>query len=337
MIGDRIVNILKKTVEAHERIRKLTEELGKVTDETSSLSPMEIETKLTEEIEYIRDLVKLSANRLRTSPTSIIFGKYDIATIDSVKKILDHIEEFDPKVYKNGRVAIFGKPAIVIIPGTGNGVYDWKNNALIIPTIPYTTLLTSVVSALVEYRIDVDEEKKLMFSYSQIKEYAGIKSVWKLRENFLKDYIIWMNQEYQGYKVLKSDVRNWFEHEIGPNKNQAITPLCYESFSMSQKQYEELVEQLEAKTSNEDLKDPEAWFGNGIISCQNEKWEQAVEYFKKTIELEPTHPQGLYNLGFACMKANRKPDAVDYFKQYLIKNPSGWWTGVARDHLNRLR
>lgn len=336
-IGEKIEDFARDIIARKERLNKYKKELEKITEESLRLSPVEIEMRLTEEVDYLRDLVRLSANRLRVEPMSVVYGRNNIATNRDVTENMERIYEFDPLLYKNSRVSIFGKPSIVVVPGKGNGLYDWKNNALIIPAMPYTSIDVSVTNAVVEYKIDVDEEKSMMHSYNQIKEYAGIKSVWALKEKFTKDYTIWMISEYKGYKIFSRDVRAWFEREIGPSKNEIAIPARYATFSLSQKEYDDLFDEILEKSDTTGKKDADVWFRLGVMYAQEEKWGKAVEAFSKCVRIKPDHKFGLYNQALCCLKNSMKQDASNLFKQYIKINPSSWWAGVARDYLMKMK
>ncbi len=337
LIGSKVDEKIRKTVDSRERVRKLREDLEKVTEESSLLTPAEVSLRLGEEIDYIRDLTKLSSNRCRCEPISVLHGMQDMITPEAVAEVLDRVDEFDPYLYRNDRVANIGRPAVLLVPGKGNGLYDWKNNALVIPLMPVMGADVSVISAVVEFRIDIDEEKKVMYSYNQIKEYAGIKSGWALRQRFVKDYTIWMLSESKGYRLLSRDVRTWFEHEIGPGKNEVIVPLKYAMFQFNQKQFDEVFSSLQLKTSTEGSNDPEAWFGLGIIHAQREKWDKAEEAFSRSVSLAPAEPRPMYNLALSCWKNGKKQDAIKHFTNYIKLNPASWWSAVAREHIMKLK
>lgn len=52
-----------------------------------------------------------------------------------------------------------------------------------------------------------------------------------------------------------------------------------------------------------------------------EKYEFAVEWLKKTIELDPKRSVAYLNLGDALAKLNRNADARDAYKKYLELAP----------------
>lgn len=336
-INKKILGLFEDKINQNTQIDRLEKDLSRLTEETSSLSPMEIESMIEEEMSYIRNLVRLSANRLRTDSMSVLYGKAEAATRDAVKRIMERVDEFDPRLYKNTSVNIYGMPSVVIIPGYGNGLYDWKSNALVIPVMPYTTLEVSVLSAVVEYRIDVDEDKKMIFGYNQLKEYSGIKSMWALRDKFLKDYTTWMVQEYKGYKVLKKEVRQWFEYEIGPNRNEMIVPFQYAPFRMSHKEMSERMKECTEKTESGTCGDENVWFEMGIFLGQQGKWDKASNAFLKAWQLNENFSRALYNLAFSSMKLALKNDTAKYFNEFIKRNPSSWWSGIARDHLLKSR
>lgn len=335
-ISKRINDTVAAIIASEEKKRQMEDKLSKLTDELAKLTPAEVENRLTEEVDYLRDMVRLSANRLRSEPMSPLMGNCDLITHEDVARVMERVDEFDPLLFKNARFAIAGPPRVVIVPGKGNGLYDWKNNALIIPTVPYCGIDHSLVSAIVEYRIDVDEEKKMMNSYQQIKEHSGIKSVWALRQKFMKDYTVWMTSEYSGYKVLKKDVRAWFEHDIGPSKNEIIMPVTFAPFFQSKDEYDEMSKSLRKKAEDGDPS-PDDWYRLGVVEARDENWGKAVECFQNCVEKNQDHRFGLYNLALTCRKNGMKTDGIAHFNRFVRKYPSSWWAGVARDHLMAMR
>ncbi|MEW6041867.1 MAG: hypothetical protein AB1633_10125, partial [Elusimicrobiota bacterium] len=277
------VNILIDEIIASEsKEQKLKKELESLNNEWLTLSPMEIKSRVDEMLDYFKGLMILSSKRVRATPFSVLTGKFRPTMKWQIKELLNRIEEYDPKVFRNERVSYMGPPKIVVIPGYGNGIYDWKNNAMLIPSIPYSKLEDSLYMAIVEYKLDMDEDKLLLTSYNKIEDYKGIRSFFALKERFAKDYAIYMAFETRGYKVLEKSVRDWFLHEIAPSRNEIKLPMKYD-FSVSTREvFDKMKLELKQREKDKTASD-EDYYGLAMIFSQEDDLDTGIEYLCKTI------------------------------------------------------
>lgn len=326
-------------LEQEESLAKLESDLGQLNQEVKDLSPIEIAYKVRKEIEYLRDLIKLSSKRSHAENRSILSSTDKPITIAHLTEAIDRVIEFDPNIFKNDRINILGQPQILLIPGSGNTVYDWKNNKLIVPLIPISgNYMASIATGFIEYRLDADEEKKLITSYNSIPEMKTIKSIIQLRQNLMKDYIIWMTSEYSGYRILAKNTKEWFEREIAPDRNNIFTPMEYQSYRLSSDEYKKLFSEVESnlylgldRSSEKDL-----WVGS-ILYYQQGRYDKSYELLTALMKREPTDTFVLFNLGQTGMKLMRKNESIQAFTDYCAKNPQGWWSKIARDQIRKLQ
>lgn len=66
----------------------------------------------------------------------------------------------------------------------------------------------------------------------------------------------------------------------------------------------------------------------GLVHQEEGEYEEAIRMFRKAYELIP-HPQLLYNIGLAHSMAGHRQSALDYFRQYLAREPEGQWRAEA--------
>ncbi|MFH0922359.1 MAG: hypothetical protein V1913_18595 [Fibrobacterota bacterium] len=334
--SEEIHDLAVEIVDLESKRNKKEEELKNLVDQTATLSPKEIEASINEMLDYFKGLMILSSKRVKAEPLAVAAGKSRPTTKAALKKVIQMIEEFDPKVFKNDRVKYLGLPKFVILPGFGNGLYDWKNNAILIPTQPCTRLEESVFAGVVEYKLDMDDDKALLMSYNKLEDNKGIKSHLRLKERFAKDYAIFMGQETRGYKVLKGDARAWFNHEIAPNRFEIKIPLEFDPIAMPQEAYNTLVAALNEKVAK-GTAGYRDFYGLGIIANYNEAHEKAIDYFKKSYETAPDFIDALFNLAVTQMKKQMRREAAATFTEYIKKSPQNWWTGVCQEHLMKLK
>lgn len=335
----RISQLFVISIKCTDDITKKEIELDKIDKIQSSISPIEMENRIKSEIEYLRDMVKLSAKRLHMESCPILRQNSKYFTQKELANCLDRILEFDPRVFKNDRVPLFGNPSVLLVPGNGNGLYDWKNNRIVIPTIPPNgNFMSSIATAVIEYRLDVDEDKKLLTSYQKLPAMKNVKSIITLRETLTRDYIKWMTSEYQGFKVLEKESRIWFEREIAPNRNEIFCPPQYQPSSLSSKEFRILMEDVESKLSSDSsVQNINNIWAASILNYQQGDFVKSIKYLNTLLTLNPEHIFGYYNLGIVGMKIPQKQDAIRGFNEFSKRKPQSWWATVARDHVRRLQ
>lgn len=337
--NSQINDLFQKSINCLNTIAKKKNELDTIKSEESTLSALEVENRVRSELEYLRDLVKLCAKRLRIEHCSILRPDSKFYTIKDLCLCFDRILEFDPSVFNNDRVSIFGKPYILVVPGNGYGLYDWKYNRFIIPMVPQNgDFMTSIATAIIEYRLDVDVDKQLLTSYQKLPEQKGIRSLYALRSSLTNDYIKWMSSEYFGYKVLEKETRKWFEHEIAPSKTDIFCPPQFQPFALSTEEFRGRLKSIEEKLKDAQTNplEEDLWTAC-ILNYQQGKFKDSFKYINELLAIYPDHLFGYYNLGIIGMKTTYKQDAIKGFKEFMNRNPQSWWASVAREHIRRLQ
>ncbi|MDR3012841.1 MAG: hypothetical protein LBU70_06490 [Chitinispirillales bacterium] len=321
--------------------KKITDELENLQKKTSEMSPGEIEARLTDEIEYIRDLVRLSAKRLSLDPFPLIRPEDKLFSLSTLSKNLSQITEFDPYIFKNDRVPLFGRPYVLLVPGTGNAIYDWKNNCIIMPTIaPGGNFMGSLATGIIEYRLDVDDSKALLTSFNQLPDLKTMRSIIALKARLIKEYIIWMTSEYNGFRILSKESKKWFEQEIGPSRNDIYTPLEFQGYALTTSEFNSLLdgamERIEkAEKQGKEASPDDLWIG-GLLQYQIGKPEKALPLLEEYVKAEPNDLKALYNLGFIAMKQMNRTLAREAFSAYCKLDTQSWWSKLVRDHLRNL-
>ena len=328
-----------KIIDCEDAIDKKRRDISELAKKQMEISPLEVEAELRKELEYVRDLIKLSANRLHCESCPVLRPEDKYFSMAELCSCLDRVIEFDPAIFNNSRVAVFGIPSVLLAPGGGNAVYDWKNNLIIVPMVPPTGgFMASIAFGMIEYRLDVDEDKQLLASYNKLPQHKDVKSIFSLKNELTKDYITWMTSEYKGYKVLPKEIRKWFEHEIAPDKNEISMPLELRPFLLAGEAFTAACKNVEASIKDGLALGPESalWQG-GILNYQQGKFERSLELFKAALAKNPGHIGALFNAAQTCMKLMRKQEAVDFFNEYYKRNPQSWWAGVSMEQIRRLQ
>ena len=291
-----------------------------------SIDLLEAQVAQKEELKKLRTFMEVAARRGRGRPSCVPLSRVDLATPRSICDALALIEEYDPKLFHNNLVYRNGHPTVIIVPGFGEGRYDWSNNTFVIPSIPNVSVVHSVSVAVMMYREDLDhhmQERRLSRAYAEeINENKQIRSGIELRDKLRRDYVLWVTKETHGTRKLSKETRKWFEYYIAPSKREVKNGL-----GLKPEYADDRLSVLQ------DMADPDEniLYQMAVSNFQLERYDKAGEYFQKVYEMNPKNLDALYNLGLSRKMASRS-DARECFIEYMQKARGSWWANVALDY-----
>jgi hypothetical protein len=220
-LGDELEKKVLEDLQLQELALKKEEIVKAHTDWMKSITIKMRETTYKNEMIRLKKYVQMTAKKAQIDPTAVLVNVRDIATKTRVKNAMDLflLENVDPEIFdpKQTRIKQLGLPKLMLVPGSGNAVYDWEKHLFMVPLTPPKSLEESIANALIEFHWDMDEDKSLRESYGQLKIYNKL-SITKLKLQLCKDYIIWATQESKGWKKLDKEVRPWFQVKIAKQK-----------------------------------------------------------------------------------------------------------------------
>ena len=73
---------------------------------------------------------------------------------------------------------------------------------------------------------------------------------------------------------------------------------------------------LALKEMGNDITDPADYYNLGHKAAGEENWDEAISYFRKALELEPTLTDAIYNLAVCYQKAGLLPQAKSTWQSY---------------------
>jgi len=335
-----MIDLLQKIVDLEQVIEKNQANIETVEKLQAELSPIEFENNVRKELEHIRDLTRLSAKRMHLDNCPVLTEGKRYFSCSKIIECLNRILEFDPQIFKNDRVTLFGRPEVIIVPGSGNALYDWQNNVILIPLI-YTAEnpMTSISTGMIEYRLDTDEDKTMLNSYNELPDNKNVRSSIQLKSQLTKDYTVWMTSEYMGYRVLAKSVKEWFEHEIGPNKNEIFIPHTYQPFNFSSADFNKQLRTLEERITTkgvESAENDDLWAGS-IFHYNQGNFQRSYDLLLTLIKRNPANPMIFYNFAQVATKVLQRTNAIKGYTEFMGRLPQCWWTRVAGDHLRNLQ
>ncbi len=185
----------------------------------NSITLAKKEEFFNERLTLLKTMLELIAKRNKIEPTPFLTANLKAKMPDFVFQAIAKFIEADPKVFANKKVRRFGHPTIIFVPGPGNGVYNYDLNALMIPEFPPKDFRDSLISALVLFRWDCDEEREFRDSFNALKPYKRLSFV-DLQRSLIRDYIMYITKEREGYKVFDKEIRDWFTWQVAPKKSE---------------------------------------------------------------------------------------------------------------------
>jgi tetratricopeptide (TPR) repeat protein len=338
-LGTTIEKLFAEIIDLEHENGKRRQMITAIEEKQSTISPAEMEDSISQEWDYLRDMVKLSAKRVQSENAPFLLNVCPLFVSADIRACFDRILEFDPRIFQNDHARSNGKPYILTSPGNGNAIYDWKNNRFIVPLVPPAgNFQASVATAIVEYRFDVDTDKKLLNSFWKIPEHKEIKTLFQIKTKFIKEYITWIVSDTKGYKVLSKDLRKWFEQEIAPSRTDIYVPPELINGAMSADEFNTLmkttISTIERKKNECTVE--ELWTAS-ILTYQSGQFAQAYDYMVALLIKDPAHIFGCYNFAFVSIKTGRKSEAIKAFGEFVKLNPQSWWASVANDYLRKLQ
>ncbi len=220
-IIDELLALTDRVEEAKDLAISIREEQAKDADKRKRYAAKykgkgapELRMEIQEKIKQVRSFSEMSARRSRLVPSP--FFQSSPRELLSLKELDAHLSEMpalDPEIFRTTRLRARGYPRICLVPGKGDGIYDWEEHSLLFPLVPSRSVAQTVAHAFALMRWDADEDRELKDTYASLKDSKG-KSHTGLQEAFVKDYLIWITKETRGYRILPKDKYKWFKWQI---------------------------------------------------------------------------------------------------------------------------
>ncbi len=220
-ITEEILTLTNRIEEAKELAVSIREEQAKDADKRKRYAAKykgkgspELRMEIQEKIKQIRSFSEMSARRSRLVPSPFFQDSpHEILSLEELDTHLSEMPGLDPEVFRTVRLRARGYPRICLVPGKGDGIYDWEEHSLLFPLVPTRSTAQTVAHAFALMRWDADEDRELKDTYASLKDNKG-KSHTGLQEAFVKDYLIWITKETRGYRILPKDKYKWFKWQI---------------------------------------------------------------------------------------------------------------------------
>ncbi|MFW5694354.1 MAG: hypothetical protein ACOCYB_04250 [Alkalispirochaeta sp.] len=231
----RLSNQGRELSRAYAELEKYQDQYNELKSQAEAVGEdiEQVDTKASaEEMGTIRQMAKLCVGR-QGNHFPLLYKQYyrggatGVATRENVNNILADVERLDPSIFartfkmKTTRIV----PNIILIPCYGDLGICWEpferyNRAtsrgrLAIPMYP-KDLRTAVIAALGDLRWQVAKEKAAHYWMEEgltgwyYQWFTEQKLKGDVKDQFIQDYILWINKESEGTQKLDREVRSIF-------------------------------------------------------------------------------------------------------------------------------
>jgi hypothetical protein len=174
---------------------------------------------LKEKILAIKNIIEIISRTNKTDPVIFLTENPQENIPDELFDVTEKVMEFDPGLFENKKVKLYGRPVMILAPGKGRGDYDYHMNVLIIPHFPVKDYIDSMLNALALYRWECDDENKMKNSFSNLKSNKYYTSSSTLMQSFIKNYCVYMSKNIDGGGAVRIsefdfETRAWFTSYI---------------------------------------------------------------------------------------------------------------------------
>jgi len=231
-------------------------ELNKYAECTQSSMPEHKINFLTGKISFLKTIFTQITKHNQIEPILFMIRKIHKNLPDYVFKAMADFAEADNNVFNNKKVKSKGYPSILLVPGSGNGVYNAESDTLVFPMLPLKDFNETVVNAMVLYRWENDENGELRNSFHNRKKYKKA-SFASLQQSLIKEYLVYILYPQVRKRVMDKEIYDWFMVEIAPKKDKGLGPPVIKLFDKNGLKTEVPQVPTEAEKQRQDDKDVE--------------------------------------------------------------------------------
>ena len=325
-----INQLINEKVAFSTKVFRMQEDLNALEKEIETIPVAKIIGHIAENVLRLKTIVSEDVKRVGGETGVFRAPNENVLSINELHDVFTRIAEYDRDMFLNNQAVRFGKPSILLVPGKGNGMYDYRDNLFIIPMIPNFNIVESLSFAFIAYRIHNDLEKKMIRSYGALPLNREIGHRFALIKHLKESYAKWVSSEYEGFRVLEKDERRWFSNNCGPKKEEFYVPLKLIKGGMAGDEYARFIKDLRMKLVMDNCGAEEYWYAS-VISCQQGQYEKSVNQIKKLISMSTEYIFAYFNLGLLYVELNKPDLAYKSFQEFLERNSQSSWARVAQE------
>lgn len=138
--------------------------------------------------------------------------------------------------------------------------------------------------------------------------------------------------DLEQYEIARKVLEPLAEKGILEDKDLLFLGRCW-YFDKQHDRADKLLRDLAARG----MQQPQLFFTLGNIAEKREEWTAAVDWWQKTMDLDPKHYEALFNIGVGCYKQDQKDRAVACWKRVLELDPDSETRQIVEDTLKQMQ
>ncbi|MBX3473199.1 MAG: hypothetical protein KF754_02370 [Planctomycetes bacterium] len=317
--------------ELHDSRRSLEQTMREERTAMAAVRAVDMRAALHDELAATRGLLRLAARYAGVHESPVETGIVERLSPAQIQAALQHVQDWDARLYLNAHARQQGRPGLLAAPGVGSGVYDRERNRFVLPLRCSGNAEAALAAAAARYRMEIDAagDGELLRAYRHdIPENNRIRSNIKLREKFVSEYVDWITREAHGQPVLARQSRQWFEARIAPPGDEPWVPR--EFLDLAPRQLAGRLNELERAAPG-----PEREYRCGVLywllypQDARAAREWALPRIERALELVPLQPAYLYSAAAIHRRLGSFQRALALFQRFAETSPPSWWTRKA--------
>lgn len=338
--AEAVQDSIRHLLDMQKQRRDTEEQLAEEQALAGQVSLSDLKRAMRVELRNMRGQMRIAARYAQAEPCVVPFDDIPVASQADCLQAMHRIRELDPGLFANPSVLRFGVPHLLLWPGVGTGVYDPARNRLIVPRRCPGGITAALAHACILYRIEVDATwhgRSLLESYRGALTAAERRqSNLKLRAKLQRDYVTFMTDEAEGRESLPRALRQWFEGQIAPPRDQPRLPPEYRA--LEPRQLRQRLEGLAHQPLSADREHRAACLAWALAPDDAEVTRNAaLPHVLKAVDMEPRNPAYLYSAAVLYMRVGDFQRALKYFGMFTDVQGPGWWSNKARELSARCR
>ncbi len=276
------------------------------------------------ELKLVRSLLRLGVTGSGIARThSVLLSNQKRLTKPNLLALLAKIFEVDPNIP--------GQPNMLIAPFLGTGFFEWDRDTIFVPLISTRSEEESIVSALGNYRIMIDN----LHSQGNLKRaYETRFGESDFRNAFLRDYKSWILGVGKGFRgALDPDRFRFFKEYIGPAPDKLFAP--FELVNISPSEHQELIKNIRAQINRSEASF-EDHYKLAVLYYKEHRPAEALDQMAIAVKLNPTDGRAMYSLGYLCAKLGIWDKARKALEEVVNISASSLWQVYASDLLDKV-
>ncbi|MDQ7778162.1 MAG: hypothetical protein RDV41_00430 [Planctomycetota bacterium] len=306
---------------AQQPVRKPSEEDG---DKHKIMSFRQRLEFVQTELKLVRSLLRLGVTGSGISRThSVLLSTQKRMSKQDVQTLLGKIMEVDPNIP--------GQPNILIAPFMGTGFFEWDRDTIFIPLISTRTEEESIVNALANYRIMIDN----LHSQGNLKRaYETRFKESDFRNAFLRDYKSWIVGVGKGFRgALDPDRYKFFKEYIGPSPDKLFAP--FELVNISPNEHQEMIKNIRSRINRSEAVFDD-YYKLAVLYHKERRPAEALDQMAVGVKLDPTDGRAMFSLGYLCLKLGIWDKARKALEEVENIAPNSLWQVYAADLLQKV-